>query len=110
MYTSTSKFPEFQGKSKKYSKECIKYVFKREPKLTRYFLYAVLWVVAFSIISTLCVIFLPVPMFVKENETIIGTAIVGAGFYVFLLVHINKYIYPAVKKHITEFDETQKNF
>ena len=109
MYISTNKFPHFKGKNKKYTQECIKYVFKKEPKLTRGFVYAILAVVAFSVVSTICVAMLPLPRFIVENEGIIGSTIVGVSFYIFLLVHINIYIYPAVEKYIAEFDSIHKN-
>jgi hypothetical protein len=95
IFRSPDKFPEFKGKNKKYARRCIRYVFAKEPKLTRIFGYAVLAAFILPYVLTL---------FVGIKEVIYEAAFIGVGFYIFLLAHINIYIHPAVKKHLAEFE------
>ena len=108
MYTSTKQFPEFKNKNKKYADECIKYVLKKEPQLMRMFLYGVAAVVSLVMLTHLCVKYFAFPEIVSNNVGLIEIAIIVIGGYGSLLVHINKHIYPATKKHITMFEQ-EKN-
>ena len=109
MYRSTKQFPEFEGKNNQYSKACVKYVIKKEPILLRIFLYGIFTFLSFSILWHIFMDYTSVPDFVKENESAVYIFTLGVGFYVFLLVFINKYIHPAVRKHIAEFEANNRN-
>ncbi len=106
MYLRTKTFPEFVGKDKKYRAECLTYCIQKTG-YTRRFILAIAILLIFTVSwGILDGVF---------ERNVAGSyeyyiyAAIGIVFEGYMLVEINTSLHPAVKRYITEFDQTKED-
>ena len=102
MYLGANKYPEFDGKDKKFISGCIKYAYKKE-KLGRRFWAFMALLIGFTFVWGRWID----NLFPSNWEIIVDilfTVICMCIFLGYILYEVNNKMHLAVKKHISEFE------
>jgi cadmium resistance protein CadD (predicted permease) len=102
IFLSAKKYPEFNGKDKKFVFQCLKYVTRKE-KLAAQFLGIVAALIVLSLLwNQFAASFIPDNC--KKLAHVLFPISIGILFYLYLLYDINTRMHDAVKKHINDFE------